>query len=63
MGGIPAVVVIKELPEWYNPNVDGGRYALELFLDWDEPPDSISIRKTEENKNIAIAHGGHQFVV
>ena len=35
------------LPVDYDPNEDGGKFAIELFLDEDPPPDTISVEPIE----------------
>lgn len=42
----------------YNPNDDGGREALEMFLHWEEPPSGLDIQPTDDGRWTVIAMGG-----
>lgn len=57
------VTRIERLPEWYNPNVDQGRMAVELFLGWAVPPEMVVVRKDENGHNVAIAYGGDEMSI
>lgn len=67
MGGIeppePPVTRIERLPDWYNPNVDQGRMAVELFEGWSVLPDRVEVRRTEEGGNVAVAYGGSEMSI
>lgn len=54
---------IKSLPPEYNPNMDQGWAAKELFSDWHIYPDSVWVRRNDEGENIVIAFGGQQFSI
>lgn len=41
------------LPVDYDPNEDGGKFALELFLDEENPPDSVFI-DSREGRLVAV---------
>lgn len=60
---VPPVTRIQRLPDWYNPNVDQGRMAVELFLGWEEPPERVEVRRDEAGHNIALAYGGFEMSI
>jgi len=54
---------IRVLPPDYNPNVDGGRIAWQLFDSWMVPPREVFLRKNDEGETIVLAYGGHPIVL
>jgi hypothetical protein len=53
----------RRLPPEYNPHMDGGRTASELFDKWMVPPTSIWVRRNDEGENIVLAFGGAEIVL
>ena len=54
---------IKVLPVDYNPSIDGGRTAWELFGDWMVQPTEVFLRKNDEGETIVLAYGGFPIVL
>lgn len=61
--GEPRPSDIKILPPDYNPNVDGGQAAWELFEHWMIRPDEVYLRRNEYGESVVFAFGGHPIVI